>query len=90
MTLSGSTTTLGISLISGIGATGNGGIIEDGGAWASINMRGPLLTFNLVMKFIMNYDEITKRLKLKSYRVYKISNVSPIKACEKPMHGCIG
>jgi hypothetical protein len=27
---------------------------------------------------------------LKSYRVCKISNVNPMRACEKLMHGCIG
>jgi hypothetical protein len=87
---SGSTTTLGISLVSGIGAIGNGGIIEGGGAWASTNMRGPLVTFHLVMEFFVSYDKITKGLKLKSYRVCKISNVNPMRACEKLMHGCIG
>jgi hypothetical protein len=69
VTPSGSTTTPGISLANGIGTTGNGGIIEDGGAWVSTNMRGPLFTYNLVMEFFVSYDKITKGLKLKSYRV---------------------
>jgi hypothetical protein len=39
---------------SGSGTTESGGIIKGGGAWAFINTRGPLPTFNLIVK--KNYE----------------------------------
>jgi hypothetical protein len=38
----------------------------------------------------MSYNEITKGLGLRSCEVCKISSVSSMRVCEKPMHGCVG
>jgi hypothetical protein len=40
--------------------------------------------------YSVSCDGITKGLGLRSYGVCKISNVSPMKVCEKLMHKCIG
>jgi hypothetical protein len=72
------------------GTTRSGETIGDGGARASINMRGPLLAFSLVMNFLMNFNEITKGLKLKNCEACMCSNVRLMKACKKPMHICVG
>jgi hypothetical protein len=40
--------------------------------------------------FFMNCGGIIKGLRLKSYRVCTIFNVSPMRVCKKSMHGCIG
>jgi len=61
---SGATTIPNISLASGSGAIGNGGTIEDGGAWASTNMRGPLFTFNLVMEFFCELQQNYQKVKI--------------------------
>jgi hypothetical protein len=38
----------------------------------------------------VSYNIITKGLGLKSYKIYKIFYISPMKAYERPMHKCIG
>ncbi len=40
--------------------------------------------------FSLSCNIITKRSRLKNYGVCRISNVSPMKACEKTMHGHVG
>ncbi len=76
---SGATVTHGINLTNGNGSatcsgtTGNDGTTRGGGA-TSTWVHCSYLT--QLWNFFMNCDEISKRLGLRSYRVYKISNIS--------------
>ncbi len=38
----------------------------------------------------VSYDRITKGLGLKNYGICKISNISPMRVCDKLMHRCVG
>jgi hypothetical protein len=51
--------------------------------YMSINQNDTLINLNLLKKHEFNNGQ-------KNYEVYKISNVGPMKACEKIMHRCIG
>jgi hypothetical protein len=94
--LSGATTILGISSTSGSGsatnngATKSGGITKGGGAGASISTRAHCPYLSQLWNYFVNCDKITKRLGLISCGVCKISNVSPMRVCEKPMYVCVG
>jgi hypothetical protein len=86
---SGASTTLNISSTNGNesatsnGAIQSGGTIKGGGVGASTSTRGTLPIFNLVVEF---FHELRQNYQ----RVCKISNVSPMRACKKPIHGCVG
>jgi hypothetical protein len=90
MTILGSNSTNGSRSTSGNGTTGSGGTTGGGRVRASSNMQGPLFAFNLVVDFLVSYNKITKGLIFKSCKVCRISNVSPMKACKKSMHVCVG
>jgi len=90
------TTTTNINSASGSGntnvsgATKSGGTTEGGGAMASIICGVHCLHLTQLWNFFVSCGKITKRLKLKNYEVCRISSISPMRACEKHMHECMG
>ncbi len=91
VTPSGGTITLDINSasgnVSGSGTTRCGGT-TGAGVGASIGTRCSYLTQLWI--FLVNYGEIIKGLGLRSYEVCRNSNVSPMRACEKHVHECVG
>jgi hypothetical protein len=96
MSPSGAMTTINISLASGSGSatsngtTRSGGTTKGGGAWASTSIWGPLLVFNLVVKFFhelwQNYEEV----RIEKLRSLQDFQRSPMRVYKKPMHNCVG